>query len=309
MHGLDEVEFVPGVYGEAPIDVTDRHVIMVDFSYKRPILEEMIQAAKSVLILDHHKTAQADLARLVPEGASTEEVRHEWKQIRSNPNPVKKVITGIFDMDRSGAQIAWDFFCPLAERPALVDYVGDRDLWRFDLERSQDISAYIFSHDYGFKAWSRLAEDLEECFVDCANEGEAITRKHWKDIRELLTVTRRDMVIGGHRVPVANLPYTMASDAAGFMAESAPFDDDSNGLVVGARLPGRCLGVVRVEAGVPLPVRRVARGRCCVHCGFPRRWSQPWKRRPRRIVRPSQKVPSVRNFRLKWRKSARRCAA
>ena len=31
------------------------------------------------------------------------------------------------------------------------------------------------------------------------------------------------MVIGGHRVPVANLPYTMASDAAGAMAEDAPF--------------------------------------------------------------------------------------
>jgi hypothetical protein len=54
-------------------------------------------------------------------------------------------------------------------------------------------------------------------------EGEAIERKHFKDIRELLGVTVREMVIGGHRVPVANLPYTMSSDAGHEMAEGHPF--------------------------------------------------------------------------------------
>lgn len=40
---------------------------------------------------------------------------------------------------------------------------------------------------------------------------------------ELVRVMRRRMVIGGHDVPVANLPYTLASDAAGMMAEGEPF--------------------------------------------------------------------------------------
>lgn len=49
-------------------------------------------------------------------------------------------------------------------------------------------------------------------------EGEAIERKHFKDIAELISVTRREMVIGGTRVPVANLPYTLTSDAGHKMA-------------------------------------------------------------------------------------------
>ena len=56
-----------------------------------------------------------------------------------------------------------------------------------------------------------------------ATEGEAIERKHFKDIRELLGVTTRDMVIGGHLVPVANLPYTMSSDAGHELAKGRPF--------------------------------------------------------------------------------------
>lgn len=39
--GEDRVDFYPGVYQEPPPDVTDRDVIIVDFSYKRPVLEQM----------------------------------------------------------------------------------------------------------------------------------------------------------------------------------------------------------------------------------------------------------------------------
>jgi len=49
-------------------------------------------------------------------------------------------------------------------------------------------------------------------------------RKHLKDVKELVRVTQRRMVIGGYTVPVANLPYTMASDGATMMAdEGYPF--------------------------------------------------------------------------------------
>lgn len=128
-------------------------------------------------------------------------------------------------MDRSGAQIAWDFFHPGEPRPKLVDYVADRDLWRFDLGNSREVAAWLFSLDYTFAEWSRAAEAMEDnnSFYRAAMAGGAIERKHHKDIAELLKVTRREMVIAGHRVPVANLPYTMASDAAGQMAQGAPF--------------------------------------------------------------------------------------
>lgn len=225
----NQVEFVPGVYGEAPPDVTGADVIMVDFSYKRPVLEEMSASANSLLILDHHKTAEADLSGFgvdmskwtPPFGWN----RHVTNVHQDRCEGVHRSVYVLFDMDRSGAQIAWDFFHPGAHRPKLVDYVADRDLWRFDLPHSREIAAWLFSQDYSFKMWTDSVYLLDDdtTFLTVASRGAAIERKHHKDVTELLRVTRREMIIGGHRIPVANLPYTMASDAAGAMAADAPF--------------------------------------------------------------------------------------
>jgi oligoribonuclease NrnB/cAMP/cGMP phosphodiesterase (DHH superfamily) len=181
-----------------------------------------------MLILDHHKTAQADLAGF---GNDMSGWTSPFSWGRHMTNVIQDQYEGLadktqytmFDMGRSGAQLAWDFFHATASRPVLVDYVADRDLWRFDLLNSREVAAWVFSHTYDFATWDRLTIDLAENWLDAVSQGEAIERKHHKDIAELLNVTRREMVIGGHRVPVANLPYTMASDAAGAMAQEAPF--------------------------------------------------------------------------------------
>lgn len=222
----DGVEFHPGIYGDAPPDVTGRDVIMVDFSYKRPVIEKMAEACRTMLILDHHKTAEVDLSGY-PKPLTPGWENHladAAGQLVHDVDPRAPRV--LFDMDRSGAQIAWDFFIGKGtRRPLLVDYVGDRDLWRFDLPLSREVSAWFFSHDYDFRTWDYLDAQLadRDDVRQIAERGGAILRKHDKDIRELLKITRRGMIIGGHSVPVANLPYTMASDAAGLMAREAPF--------------------------------------------------------------------------------------
>jgi oligoribonuclease NrnB/cAMP/cGMP phosphodiesterase (DHH superfamily) len=56
-----------------------------------------------------------------------------------------------------------------------------------------------------------------------AKEGHAIERKHFKDIEELTKVVTRRMNIGGYNVPIANLPYTLTSDAGHLLAKGEPF--------------------------------------------------------------------------------------
>src|SRR5262245_56335361 len=51
------VDFHPGVYGQSPPDVTDRDVIIVDFSYPLPVFSEIMKRAKSMTFIDHHQTA------------------------------------------------------------------------------------------------------------------------------------------------------------------------------------------------------------------------------------------------------------
>ncbi len=192
----DSVSFHHGVYQNGPPDVTDQDVLLVDFSYKRPVLLEMAEKAKSILILDHHKTAAADLVDL--------------------PSNVRTV----FDMERSGARITWDNFFPNDPPPPLLLHIEDRDLWRFKLPWTREIQANVFSYPYDFDVWERLMKEPIEAL---AKEGYAIERKHFKDIAELLGVCTRRMVIGGYNVPIANLPYTLTSDAGHSLLKGEPF--------------------------------------------------------------------------------------
>lgn len=104
------------------VEFWGRTVYLLDVCYPRPILETLVDMAKKLVILDHHVTARDDLA---------------------NFNLGKTEI--VFDMERSGAGIAWDHFFPGQERPWLVDYVEDRDLWLRRLPDTEAIHAYIFT--------------------------------------------------------------------------------------------------------------------------------------------------------------------
>jgi hypothetical protein len=101
-------EMIPARYqaGALP-DVAGKHVLLVDFSYKRDDLIQIASEAASVTILDHHLSAQRDLEPLLASG----------------------MILGQFDMERSGAMMAWNFAYPDMVPPLLVQYVQDRDLW------------------------------------------------------------------------------------------------------------------------------------------------------------------------------------
>lgn len=227
----DDVEFYPGVYNDAPPDVSGRDVIMVDFSYKLPVLEAMCQprGARSMLILDHHKTAEADLKGLGVD-MSKWTGRVDWKRYQENlaqddmenANVGGAIVYQVFDMERSGAGLAWDFFHD-DERPPLVLYVEDRDLWRFKLLHSRAVNAFIFSHEYTFENWTEISDLMVTDPGAVIGAGAAIERKHHKDVAELVRVTKRRVVIGGQEVWCANLPYTLTSDAGNLMAKDAPF--------------------------------------------------------------------------------------
>lgn len=205
---LGNIEFHAGVYQDNPPEVTGKDVILVDFSYKRSVLNEMAGKARTVLVLDHHKTAADDLAGLPPplEGSYDSNAMADWARECNAPC----ALHALFDLERSGAGIAWDYFHG-RPRPPLIDHIEDRDLWRFNLPETREIQAAVFSYPYDFDVWTRLMYQTD--LSELALQGEAIERKHHKDVAELVQVVTRHMRIGGHVVPMANLPYTLTSDA------------------------------------------------------------------------------------------------
>lgn len=221
----DGADYYAGVYSKPPPDVTGRHVYMVDFSYEHAVLMEMAVQAKSIAILDHHKTAVLDLAGL-PQfsvGWQVDGMRSLRSAFKACFADNKPLVAACFDMERSGATLAWDFLFHLEQRPLLLGHVEDRDLWRFKLPNTREIQANVVSFEYTFANWDKLMSAGPVELMQMTVAGAAIERKHHKDIAELVKVCKRRMTIGGHPVLVASLPYTMASDAAHLMAEDEPF--------------------------------------------------------------------------------------
>ena len=218
----NSVKFHPGVHGQSPPDVTGEHVVIVDFSYPKDVLFKMCETAASVLVLDHHLTAQKDLADFPPPCGTWE--AHVEEAAKYRHGCALDRIGVRFDMNRSGAMLAWNYFHGTTA-PRLVRHVQDRDLWKFHLIGTREIQSWVFSHPYDFAVWDELAETLEreDGWRSAFDQGKALDRKMQKDIAELIEQTQREMVIGGHRVPVVNLPYTMASEAAGKLAENSLF--------------------------------------------------------------------------------------
>lgn len=123
--GLKMPKFYAAKHGDPPIpldQVLNKEVVMVDFSYKREIIEKILRQAKRLVILDHHKSNQKEL-----EGLSC----------------------AIFDMERAGCQLAWDYVYPPDRnppkpRPHFVNVVADRDLWTWKLPGSQAINKVFY---------------------------------------------------------------------------------------------------------------------------------------------------------------------
>lgn len=196
-----DAEFFAGFYGENPPDIRGLDVVIVDFSYKRDVLIEMAKQAKSILILDHHKSAQAELHDL--------------------PDNVE----AHFDMNRSGAMMAWQYFHPEKAPSDLIVHVQDRDLWQFKREQTKDFQANLFSYEYTFENWDMIndlcADDYK--YNQFVHEGSAINRKHQKDVKELIAAASYEGELDGAFVPFLNCSYFHSSEAGHIMAKGRHF--------------------------------------------------------------------------------------
>ncbi len=192
-----EVDFHYGVYQADPPDCTGRDVYLVDFSYKADVMLGISAHANSVTVLDHHKSAEAELAPLLESGD----------------------IKGEFDMERSGAAMTWDHFYPDLVRPWLIEYIQDRDLWRKQLEDSDAIIMALRSYPQDFEVWHQIIGKGRQALL---SEGKAIHR-YYRTIIDGLKKNAIKQEIGGVSVPVVNSPFHFASELAGELAEGEPF--------------------------------------------------------------------------------------
>lgn len=215
----DSVCFVPASYGRPlEVDVTGRHVLLVDFSFKRPQMEELDRKVASMVVLDHHKTAQHELA---PWKQESNDLTLALQNVEANlaGSVIATRTLAYFDMERSGARLAWDFCFPGTEPLSLINHIEDRDLWRFALKGTREITAALRTYPQDFATWDRI--DTHQIVT----EGRAILRGLQKNVEDICRYAYL-AEIGGHVVPMVNAPYIYASDVGQALLQknpSAPF--------------------------------------------------------------------------------------
>jgi oligoribonuclease NrnB/cAMP/cGMP phosphodiesterase (DHH superfamily) len=129
-------------HGTPPPDVKGKIVAILDFSYGNAVTKQMIADSENLIIIDHHKSAMVEL--------------HDISNAR-------------FDMNHSGARLAWDFFHPGKEPPKFINYIEDRDLWKWELPYSKEFSASFDMVPFQFEEFEKFEDD--SVFDDAVERG------------------------------------------------------------------------------------------------------------------------------------------
>lgn len=117
-----------------PLNLTGKNVLICDYSYNNATLTELIKITKSLLILDHHASAKLELATI--------------------PDNYK-----IFNMEKSGSLLTWEFMYGSMEVPLLVQYVNDRDIWAKRMPKVDQFAMWFFTLEHTFDNYSLYLKD------------------------------------------------------------------------------------------------------------------------------------------------------
>lgn len=220
------VEFRPANYnGIVPDEgIGGKNILIVDFSFKPKVLEDMARKAASIVVLDHHKTAREDLSGM------PQLVRPEYETVMEflDVHPIAVE----FDMDRSGARMTWDFCYPGKSPPQLVLAVEDHDLWRFKRKDTGFLTTYLRSLPMHFDDWTQVADAYE------SNPGalldKAIAVQRYRDVCvEEFVRNASCRKFDGHRgVPVSFTTYSFTSTVCHELLKKFPQAPFSVGVIV-----------------------------------------------------------------------------
>jgi len=114
------------------------NIFILDFSYPKETLISLNDRSNSLIVLDHHKTAMDQLSGL----------------------PFAQ-----FDMDKSGAMLAWEYFHKDQQPPELIKIIQDRDLWKFKIEDTRKVTS-VLKGIKDFREYEKHLHDTSELLTE-----------------------------------------------------------------------------------------------------------------------------------------------
>ncbi len=175
-----------GVHGE--------RVVMIDCCFERSKLLELKKYAEAALVLDHHQSAMQDCGDL----------------------PFCH-----FDLLKSGARLAWEFFFPTEPLPALFFHVEDRDLHRYSDPKTRFYCASLDGTPRTFDSWLALLSQTPAEQANFLHLGEVRLEQMRQQIQELGS-RAFPIQLFGHTAMACNAPSPFNSGVANYLANTHP---------------------------------------------------------------------------------------
>ena len=188
----DAGHYVPRGHEDAfdPQRYEGQLVAFVDIAPPTEGLRELAEVAARIVVLDHHVSARD---RFHADPTLSSELAGRGHHIH-------------FDVDRSGAVLAWTHFHPNEPTPELLLYVEDQDLWSWKLPRSEEVNAALASYPREFEAWENLAARPTQ---ELAEEGTHIVRANRIEVERSLQ-TAHPIALGAKRAEAVNARHQRA---------------------------------------------------------------------------------------------------
>jgi oligoribonuclease NrnB/cAMP/cGMP phosphodiesterase (DHH superfamily) len=180
----DRAEYHAAKHGDPPPDVIGKNVVVLDFSYDNSTTKRLMKEAKNFLVIDHHKSAMVEL--------------HDVACTR-------------FDMNHSGAMLAWKFFHPGKDAPRLIKFIEDRDLWKWEIPYSKEFSAAFDMVPFDFEEFDKYLDDSS---VDNAQERGAYILAYSKTVISKIAKQAVPRKMDGKDVLVVNSSHWMSEIGA-----------------------------------------------------------------------------------------------
>lgn len=162
--------------------LSGRAVYILDFSFSPELLRGIEARAAKLVLLDHHKSAAEKLTGF----ACRCGVVH-------------------FDMAKSGARLAWEFFQPGAPLPDLVRFVEDRDIWVWRFPESAGFLAALDMEPFDFARWAEIAAFSPAQLTTFMARGHAMDEKFSKLAADIAEAAQ-PVTFNGQRGLMVNAP-------------------------------------------------------------------------------------------------------
>lgn len=162
--------------------LTGRAVYVLDFSFAPELLAAIDARAARLVLLDHHKSAAEQLAGFTCRCGGLH-----------------------FDMGKSGARLAWEFFHPNAPLPDLVRHVEDRDLWTWQYPETAGYVAALDMEPFDFTRWQQIADFAPAETAAFVARGQAMDEK-FRHLAQDVAGGAQPLVFNGQAGLMVNAP-------------------------------------------------------------------------------------------------------